>query len=430
MPSTLEKLDKNFVSLELTVSPEEIDAALEQAYLRVAKKVSISGFRKGKVPRRVLEAQYGREVLYEEAIDIVVPQAYAAAIEEQGVVPIDHPKFDVVEQFEEGKPFVLKATVEVMPEVKLGEYKGLDVPKPDAVVEAEKVDERLQALRERHSELVVVDRTTLAQGDFAVIDFEGFIDEQAFPGGAAQGQTLEIGGGNFIPGFEDGLVGMEVGTEREIQVTFPEDYHAKELAGKPALFKVSLKEIKIKELPALDDEFAKAMGYESIEKFREELKSKMEEAAQRQAEDSWKDAVVAKAVENAEVDVPETLIKRQADNMLHDFEHNLAYQGLNLETYLQYTEKTIEQIKEEFAPSAVKRAKTELVLEAIAKAEGIDPSEDEVELEVQQLLRSYPPKDQARAKKEMAKPSRREGIKDAIRMDKTVRFLTEQVKSA
>lgn len=430
MPSTLEKLEKNFVSIELTVSPEDIDTALEKAYLRVVQKVSIPGFRKGKVPRSVLEAQYGREVLYEETMDIVVPQAYAAAIQEHGIVPIDHPKFDVIEQFEEGKPFVLKATVEVMPEVQLGDYKGLDISKPETVISDEQVDERLQALRERHSELVVVDRTTLAQGDFAVIDFEGFMDGQPFPGGAAQGQTLEIGGGNFIPGFEEALVGMEVGTERDINVTFPEDYHAKELAGKPAVFKVALKEIKGKELPALDDEFAKALGYESMDKFREEMKSKMEEAALRQAEDSWKDAVVAKAVENAEVEIPETLIKRQADNMLHDFEHNLAYQGLNLETYLRYTNKTIDQIKDEFAPSAEKRAKTELVLEAIAKAEGIEPTEDEIDLEVQQLLRSYPPKDQARAKKEIAKPSRREGIKDAIRMDKTVRFLTEQAKTA
>ncbi|MGI5870871.1 MAG: trigger factor [Bacillota bacterium] len=426
MPSTLEKLDKNFVSIELTTSTEEIDEALEQAYHRVVKKINIPGFRKGKVPRRIIEAQYGKGILYEDAVEILVAKKYDEAIKEHGLVPVDQPHFDVVEPFEEGKPFVIKAKVEVLPEVKLGEYKGLKVAKPEVKVTPEQVEERLQSLRERHSELVVSDKKVLEKGDFAIIDFEGFLDGKPFPGGAGQGYTLEIGSGTFIPGFEDAIIGMETGMEREINLTFPEDYHVADLAGKPVVFKVNLREIKVKELPELDGEFAKVLGYESMEQLREELGKRMEEAAIRQRDAAWEEEVVAKAVENATVEISDTLVERQTHRMIHEFEQNLAYQGLTLDSYLKYAEKDLDTVKQEFRPGAEKRVKTDLVIDAIAKAEGLEPTEEEVDAQIEKMLAAYPPKDKAKMEKEMKKPSRRDAVKDALRGEKAVRFVIEQ----
>lgn len=431
MSSSLERLEKNLVSLELTISPEQIEKALEKAYHIVVKKVSLPGFRKGKIPRKILEAHFGRGVLYEDAIDILVPEAYEAALKEHQLEPIDQPKFDVVKQFEEGSPFVLKATVEVLPEVTLGEYKGLKVEKSEAIVTDEQVEERLKALQERHGELVAVDdRTVLQKGDFAIIDFEGYIDGKPFPGGAGQGQTLEIGGGAFIPGFEEALIGMEVGTEREISVTFPEDYRATELAGKPATFKVTLQEIKVKELPELDDEFAKALGLDSLDKLKEDFKTRMQEAAERQRDQAWEEAVIAKAVENAQVEVPNVLVEREIDQVIHEFEHNLAYQGLNMEQYMQLAEKNEEAIRAEFTPAAQKRAKTDLVLEAIGKAEHLEASDDEINAKIAEIIQAYPPKDRAKAEKELRKPSRADGLHRALLMEKTIKFLTQNAVSA
>jgi trigger factor len=430
MSSTLEKLEKNHVSLELTISPESIEEALGKAYLKVVQKVSLPGFRKGKIPRRILEANFGRGVLYEDAIDILVPEAYEAALKEHHLEPIDQPKFDIVKQFEEGSPFVIKATVEVVPEVTLGEYKGLKVEKTVPVVTDEQVEERLKALQDRHSELVAVDRKILEKGDFAIVDFEGYMDGKPFPGGAGQGQTLEIGGGTFIPGFEEALIGMETETEREISVTFPEDYRATELAGKPATFKVTLRDIKVKELPELDDEFAKALGAESMEKLKEDFKTRMQEAAEHQNEQAWEEAVIGKAVDNAQVEVPQTLVEREIDQVIHEFEHNLAYQGLNMEQYMTLAGKSEDDIRSEFKPSAEKRAKTDLVLEAIGTAEHLDASEEEIKAKITELIQSYPPKDRAKAEKELKKPSRTEGLNRALVMEKTVKFLTQNAVSA
>lgn len=427
MSSTLERLENNLVTLELTISPEAIDQSLDRAYLQIVQKVSLPGFRKGKIPRRVLETHFGRGVLYEDAVDILVPEAYDEALREHNLEPIDQPQFDVVKPFQEGEPFVIKATVEVMPVVTLGVYKDLQVEKTTAVITDEQVDERLQALRERHSELVGSERTILEKGDFATIDFEGYIDGHPFPGGAGQGQSLEIGSNSFIPGFEEALIGMEVDTEREIAVTFPTDYRATELAGKPATFKVSLKDIKVKELPALDDDFAKALGLDSLEQLKEDFKIRMQETAEHQAEQAWEEGIVAKAVENAKTDVPMKLIEREIDHMIQEFEHNLSYQGLNFETYLQLAEKTPESVRNEFVPAAEKRVKTDLVLEAIGRAEGLEPSDDELKEKVQALIESYPAKDRAKAQKEFKKPARAEGLRRALLMEKAVHFLTDQV---
>jgi len=426
MQFNLEKLDKNLVSVEVSVSTGEIEEALAEAYKRVVKKVNLPGFRKGHVPRPILEKQFGKEVLYEDALDIIVQKAYLQALTELKLEPIAQPQLDMGETFNPDQEFKFKIKVEVLPEVNLGQYKGLEVEKKVVNVDDAQVEERLQALRERHAEIVVSDKKVLENGDFAVIDFEGFVDGKPFAGGAAQAYTLEIGSGSFIPGFEDQLVGMEVGTEKEIQVKFPEDYHSTELAGKDATFKVSLKEIKVKEYPELDDEFAKSVGnYETLEDLKADLKKRMQATAEMEAEADYAQAVIDKAAENAEVDIPETLIKQEAEDLLHRFEHNLAYQGLTLDQYLTYVKKTREEVLEEFIPQAQKRVKTDLVLSNIAKVEGIEATEEEVDEKLAELAARYQQKNVAKFKKDLQANGRLEDIKQAIILEKTADFIKE-----
>lgn len=426
MQFNLEKLDKNFVALEVTFNEEEVEEALAEGYKRVVKKVNIPGFRKGHVPRAILEKQFGKEVLYEDAIDIILPKGYLKALEEYKLEPIDQPKLDVNEAFEAGKPFVFKATVEVLPEVKLGQYKGLEIEKPKVEIKDEQVAERLASLQERHAELVLSDKKNLEKGDFAVIDFEGYIDDQPFSGGAAQAFSLEIGSGSFIPGFEEQLIGMEVGTDKDIKVTFPEDYPREDLAGKEAAFKVSLKEIKVKEIPAADDEFAKSVGnFETIEDLKADLREKMVEWATQDAESSFAQAAVNKAVENAEFETPETLVKREMDDLLHRFEHNLAYQGLTLEKYLDYVKKTKEEVLDDFRPEAVKRIKTDLVLSNIAKSENLEVTEEELNEKLQELAERYQQKNSAKLRQTLEKNGQLSSIKQAILLEKASDFIKE-----
>ncbi len=426
MQFNLEKLDKNLVSVEVSVSTDEIEEALAEAYKRVVKKVNLPGFRKGHVPRPILEKQFGKEVLYEDALDIIVQKAYLQALTELKLEPIAQPQLDMGETFNPEQEFKFKIKVEVLPEVTLGQYKGLEVEKKAVNIDDAQVEERLQALRERHAEIVVSDKKVLENGDFAVIDFEGFVDGKPFAGGAAQAYTLEIGSGSFIPGFEEQLVGMEVGTEKEIQVKFPEDYHSTELAGKDATFKVSLKEIKVKEYPELDDEFVKSVGkYENLEELKADLKARMQATAEMEAEAAYAQAVIDKAAENAEVDIPETLIKQEAEDLLHRFEHNLAFQGLNLDQYLAYVKKTREEMLEEFMPEARKRVKTDLVLSNIAKAEGIEATDEEVEEKVVELAARYQQKNVAKFKKNLQANGRLEDIRQAIILEKTADFIKE-----
>jgi len=426
MQFNLEKLDKNLVSVEDSVSTDEIEEALTEAYKRVVKKVNLPGFRKGHVPRPILEKQFGKEVLYEDALDIIVQKAYLQTLTELKLEPIAQPQLDMGETFNPEQEFKFKIKVEVLPEVTLGQYKGLEVEKKAVNIDDAQVEERLQALRERHAEIVVSDKKVLENGDFAVIDFEGFVDGKPFAGGAAQAYTLEIGSGSFIPGFEEQLVGMEVGTEKEIQVKFPEDYHSTELAGKDATFKVSLKEIKVKEYPELDDEFVKSVGkYENLEELKADLKARMQATAEMEAEAAYAQAVIDKAAENAEVDIPETLIKQEAEDLLHRFEHNLAFQGLNLDQYLAYVKKTREEMLEEFMPEARKRVKTDLVLSNIAKAEGIEATDEEVEEKVVELAARYQQKNVAKFKKNLQANGRLEDIRQAIILEKTADFIKE-----
>ncbi len=427
MQFNLEKLEQNFVMLEVTVDPKEIEDALAESYKIVVNKVNLPGFRKGHIPRQILEAQFGKTVLYEDALDIIVSKGYFKGMEQYNLEPIDQPKLEIKEPFEEGKNFVYKAKIEVLPEVKLGQYKGLEIEKKKATVSESEIEERLKSLQERHAELVVSDKKELEKGDFSVIDFEGYVDGKAFPGGAAQGYSLEIGSGSFIPGFEEQLVGMSPENSKDITVKFPEDYHSKDLAGKEATFKVTLHEIKVKEIPTIDDEFAKSVGnFETVDELKNDLQEKILAMNERELEANFSDAVINTAVENATVDVPETMIKQEMDDLLHRFEHNLAYQGLTLEKYLEYTQKSNEQVKEDFRPEAVKRVKTDLILNSVAKAENIEVSEDEVNQKIQELAAMYEQKNPDKLKKDLEKNGRLSGVKQAILLEKTADFIKEQ----
>jgi trigger factor len=427
MQFNLEKLEQNFVMLEVTVEPKEIEEALAESYKIVVNKVNLPGFRKGHIPRHILEAQFGKAVLYEEALDIIVTKGYYKGVEHFNLEPIDQPKLDIAEPFEEGKTFIFKAKIEVLPEVKLGQYKGLKVEKMKATVADSQVEERLTSLQERYAELVLSEKTELEKGDFATIDFEGYVEGKPFAGGAAQGYSLEIGSGSFIPGFEDQLIGMTVGAEKEIAVTFPGDYPNKDLAGKEATFKVALKEIKIKELPALDDEFAKSVGnFETLELLKADLKEKILAMNERDAEANYTQSVINKAVENAAVELPETMIHQEMHDLLHRFEHNLTYQGLTLEKYLDYTQKTNEQVLEEFRPEAIRRVKTDLILNTIAKQENMAVSDVEVDQKMQELAAMYEQKNPEKLKRDLEKNGRLAGVKQAILLEKTADFIKEQ----
>jgi trigger factor len=360
----------------------------------------------------------------------MVSKAYLNAIAEFKLEPIAQPQLDAEETLDTEKPFNFKIKLEVLPEVTLGEYKGLEVEKKDVNIDDAQVDERLQSLRERNAEVVLSEKKILEKGDFAVIDFEGFVGGQPFTGGAAQAYSLEIGSGSFIPGFEDQLVGMEVGTEKEIAVTFPGDYQSEELAGKDATFKVALKEIKVKEYPELDDEFAKSVGkFENLDELKADLKTRMITTAEKDAESDFAQAAIDKAVENANVEVPETLIQQETEDLMHRFEHNLAYQGLNLEQYLSYFKKTKEEIENEFRPEAVKRVKTDLVLSNIAKKEQIIATEAELDEKVNELATRYQQKNVAKFRKDLESKGRLEDIRQAIILEKTADFVKENTKA-
>jgi len=427
MQFNLEKLEQNFVMVEVTVEPKEIEDALAESYKIVVNKVNLPGFRKGHIPRQILEAQCGKTVLYEDALDIIVSKGYYKAVEQFGLEPIDQPKLDINEPFEEGKTFIFKAKIEVLPEVKLGQYKGLEVEKVKATVTESEIEERLKSLQERHAELVVSDKKQIEKGDFSVIDFEGYVDGKAFAGGAAQGYSLEIGSGSFIPGFEEQLIGMSLETSKDIKVTFPEDYPNKELTGKEATFKVTLHEIKVKEIPIIDDEFAKSVGnFETVDQLKNDLREKILAMNERETETNYSDAVINAAVEKATVELPETMIKQEMEDLLHRFEHNLAYQGLTLEKYLDYTQKTSEQVKEDFRPEAIKRVKTDLILNSVAKEEKIEVSDAEVDQKMQELAAMYEQKNPEKLKKDLEKNGRLAGVKQAILLEKTADFIKEQ----
>lgn len=422
-----EKLEGHEGVLTVEVDAEKVNEGLDAAFKKVVKNVTVPGFRKGKVPRVIFEKRFGVEALYQDALDILLPEAYAKAVEEAGIEPVDVPKIDI-EQMEKGKSLIFTARVIVKPEVKLGQYKGLEVEKMDATVTDEDVENELKRLQENYAELVVKEDGKIEKGDTAVIDFEGFVDGEPFEGGKAENYSLEIGSGVFIPGFEDQLVGMKAGEEKEIEVTFPEEYHAKELAGKPATFKVKVHEVKEKQLPALDDEFAKDVDdeVETLEQLKEKIRARLEETKKNEAEAALRDAVVKKAAENAEIDIPEVMVKNETDRMLREFDQRLQLQGLNLDLYYQFSGQDEAALREQMKEDAEKRVRVALTLEAIAKAENIEVTEEEVNEELEKMAKTY----NLEVDKLKELLGSLEGVKEDLKWRKTIDFLVEHSKVA
>ncbi|MFB6496285.1 trigger factor [Bacillus haynesii] len=417
-----EKQEGNEGVLTVEVDADTFNKALDDAFKKVIKQVSIPGFRKGKVPRGLFEQRFGVEALYQDALDILLPVEYPKAIEEAGIEPVDRPEIDV-EKIEKGENLIFTAKVTVKPEVKLGEYKGLGIEKDDTAVTDEDVQNELKSLQERQAELVVKEDGKVEEGDTVVLDFEGFVDGEAFEGGKAENYSLEVGSGSFIPGFEDQLVGLEAGAEKDVEVTFPEEYHAEELAGKPAVFKVKIHEIKAKELPELDDEFAKDVDeeVETLAELTEKTKKRLEEAKENEADAKLREELVVKAAENAEADIPQAMIDTELDRMMKEFEQRLQMQGMNLELYFQFSGQDENALKEQMKEDAEKRVKSNLTLEAIAKAENLQVTDEEVEEELSKMAEAYnmPVENIKQA------IGSTDGMKEDLKVRKAIDFLVE-----
>ncbi|MDP4163049.1 MAG: trigger factor [Bacillota bacterium] len=426
MSAKWEKLEGNRGVLTVEVSAEKVTEGLNEAFKKVVKQINVPGFRKGKMPRGMFENRFGVESLYQDAIDFLLPEAYANAIDETGIEPIDRPEIDV-EQMEKGKELIFKATVQVKPEVTLGDYKGLEVEEFDMTVSDEEVDNELKSLQERHAELVVKEEGGAENGDTVIIDFEGFVDGVAFDGGKAENYSLELGSGSFIPGFEEQLVGTATGESKDVEVSFPEEYHAAELAGKPAVFKITLHEIKSKELPTLDDEFAKDADdeVESLDELKAKIKTRLEESKKHEAEHHVRDTVVEKAAANAQVEVPTVMVENEINRMMQEFEQRLQMQGMNLELYFQFSGQDEKALREQMKTEAEGRVLNNLTLEAIAKAENLEVSEDEVMAEVDKMAEMY----NMTPANIISALSGLEGVRADLQLKKAVDFLIENKAS-
>ncbi|MDN4592658.1 trigger factor [Polycladomyces subterraneus] len=429
MKASWEKTEKNQGVLTVEVDADKVNEALDQAFKKVVKKVSVPGFRKGKVPRPIFEKRFGVEALYQDALDILLPEAYQAAVEETGIEPVDRPEIDI-EQMEKGKELIFKATVTVKPEVKLGEYKGLEVPAKDFSVKPEDVEEELKKMQQRQGQLEVVEEGAVEKGDRVIIDFEGFIDGKPFEGGNAEQYNLEVGSGQFIPGFEDQLIGLKPGEEKEINVTFPEDYHAEELAGKEAVFKVKLHEIKRLRLPELDDEFAQDVSeFDTLEELKADIENKLKEKAKNDEENYRRNKLVELAAANAEIDLPPVMIEHEIDHMLRHFDQQLRYQGMNLDLYKQFTGQDDAALREQFKEDAEKKVRANLVLEAIAKAENVEVTDEEVEEELKKLAEQYN-RELDEIKRLFEQQGGLDQIKEELVIRKTIDLLVSNSKNA
>lgn len=389
MSLQVEKLEKNMAKLTIEVSAEEFSKAVEAAYQKNKGKISVPGFRKGKVPKKMIEQMYGKAVFYEEAANAVIPDAYEKALEECTETIVSAPKVNV-EQIEEGKPFIFTAEVALKPEVVLGTYKGVEVEKADVAVTDEEVDADLAQQRENNARTVAVEGRSVQDGDIAVIDFEGFADGAAFEGGKGENYSLTIGSHSFIDNFEEQLIGRNIGEECEVNVTFPEDYQAAELAGKPAMFKVTVKEIKEKQLPELDDEFAGEVSeFDTLEEYKEDIRKKLGEKKEADAKNAKEDAVVDAIIADAKMEIPDAMVETQQRQMVDDFAQRMQMQGISLEQYFQFTGLTYDAMLEQVKPQADRKIKSRLVLEAVAAAENITASEEDYEAEIARMAGMY-----------------------------------------
>lgn len=427
MVAKWEKSEDNNGVLTIEVSSEDFSQALDQAFKKVVKDVQIPGFRKGRIPRNIFENRFGVESLYQDAIDIVLPDAYVNAIEETGIEPIDQPEIDVGE-IEKGEPVVFTAKVQVKPEVTLGEYKGLEVEEKSTEITDEDVDNAIEAQREQQAELIVKEEGTIEEGNTVVIDFEGFTDGEPFEGGKGENHSLEIGSGQFIPGFEEQLVGKESGEELDVELTFPEEYHAEELAGKEATFKVKIHEVKEKELPELDDEFAKDIDeeVETLVELKAKRKTELEEQKKQEVENEKREILIEKASENAEVEIPEVMVETELNQMLQEFEQRLQSQGMTLEMYAQFAGQDEDALKEQMRDDAEKRVKTNLTLEAIVAAENLEVTEEDINAELEAMASMY--KIEIEQIKQML-GGNTDTIKGDLKMRKAIDFLADESKA-
>ncbi|MFD2211065.1 trigger factor [Virgibacillus halophilus] len=428
MSAKWEKNEGNEGVLTFEASAEDFETALDKAFKKVVKDVQIPGFRKGKIPRKIFEKRFGVESLYQDAVDIVLPDAYMAAVSEAKIEPVDQPEINI-EEIERGKNLVFTAKVTVKPEVKLGEYKGLEVEEEDVTVTDEDVDHEIEHQRQHHAELVVKEDGEVAEGDTAVIDFEGFVDGEAFEGGKGENFSLEIGSGQFIPGFEEQLIGKKSGEETEVNVTFPEDYHEESLKGKEAVFKVTIHEIKSKELPDLDDEFAKDVDeeVETLDELKKKTRENLEKQKKQSAEDKKRTTLIEKATENAEVEIPDAMVETELERMMNEFKQNLQMQGMTLEMYFQFSGQDENALKDQMREDAQKRVKTNLTLEAIANAEALEASDEDVEAELDKMAGMYNvEKDQL---VNMLGGST-DMLKEDLKVQKALDFLVEHSKAA
>ncbi len=427
MSLQVEKLEHNMAVLTIELPAEELEKAIESVYRKSRNKISIPGFRKGKAPRKMIEQMYGKEVFYEDAANEIMPDAYEKALKECEEEVVSYPQVDVV-QIEAGKPFIFTAKVALKPEVALGAYKGVKVDKADVEVTDEEVAAEIDREREKNSRTVDVEDRAVQEGDVAVIDFEGFVDGEAFEGGKGTDYPLTIGSHSFIPGFEEALVGAAVGADVDVNVTFPEDYHSEELAGKPAVFKCSIKKLQEKLLPELDEEFVGDVSDESdtVEEYREEIRKKLAERKAGEAKSAKEDAVIEAVVAEANIDIPDVMVETQQRQMLQEYAQRLQYQGISFEQYLQFTGMTRQMVEEQMKPQALKRIQSRLVLEAVAAAEGMEASLEEMEKEIESMSSAYG-KNAEEFKESMGEEGMKQVAQD-ICVRKALEFLVENAE--
>lgn len=427
MEAKMEKIEKNVVKFEIKVEAEKFQEALKRAYNKNVKNFNVPGFRKGKVPMAIVKKYYGIGVLIEDAVNFAIDASYSKVLEENNIIPVDYPKVDVITA-EEGKEFVYTAEVTVYPEVELGEYKGLKVEKPSYEVTEDAVNEKLKEMQQKNARIETKEDGEIATGDTAVIDFKGFIDDVAFEGGEGKDYSLEIGTGTFIDTFEDQLVGAKAGDKVEVNVTFPENYGREELNNKQAKFEVLVKEIKIKELPEIDDEFAKEVSeFDTLAELKEDIVKKMEEENNNRAEREYEDAIIKAVVENAKIDVPEVMVEKEIDTMVRNLEQRLQYQGLNLEQYFQFTGTDEAKMREYMKENAEVKVKTDLVLEAVEKAENIDATEEELKEKAKEVAKMYSAEEDDKMV-DLLMNGQRAALLADVKVSKTIKFLVENNK--
>ena len=425
MNCKVEKTEKaNEVKLEITIEAEKFENAMKKVYFQNAKYFNIPGFRKGKAPMNIVEKYYGAQIFYEDAFNDVATESYDEALKENKIEAVSRPEVEI-KQMEKGKDVIFTAVVQTKPEVELGKYKGIELKKIEYNVGEKDIKHELEHMQEHNSRLITVEDRALEKGDIATIDFEGFVDGVAFEGGKAEGHELEIGSGAFIPGFEDQLVGMEIDSDREIKVTFPKEYFSKDLAGKEAMFKVKLHEIKKKELPKLDDEFAKDVSeFDTLKELKEDIKAKMEKDNEQKAKYETQEAAIKAVCDKVKVDIPSGMIEMEVENMINDMAQRLSYQGLKLDQYLKMVGKTEEEFKKEYEPQAIEAIKSRLTLEAIIKAEKLEATEEEINAKLEEMAKSYGKKvEEIKDNENLNKY-----IKEGIESEKAIEFIVKNAK--